>query len=65
LDAGSPLACHDDSGNYVLAGVLSYNLDCGRPLPSLYTRVSTFLRWVRINYMRMLGFIIDNELIKP
>ncbi|CAG0882835.1 unnamed protein product [Cyprideis torosa] len=59
LDSGSPLACNIN-GQYYLAGILSSNVGCSEEaLPSIYTNIARYLRWLRINYMRMLGFIID------
>ena len=47
-DSGSPMSCLVE-GNWRLAGVYSWYIKCVG-LPSVYTRVSSYLDWVR-NHM--------------
>lgn len=46
-DSGGPLALLRN-GRWVLSGVTSFGLGCGRPaFPGIYARVSAHLRWIR------------------
>ena len=46
-DSGGPLVINRD-GNYVLAGIVSYGNGCGRAgVAGVYTRVSSYLGWIR------------------
>ncbi|MFY1829610.1 trypsin-like serine protease [Myxococcus fulvus] len=46
-DSGGPLVLAQADGAYVLHGLTSFGLGCGRPgLPGVYTRVSHYLPWI-------------------
>ncbi|EDW30077.1 GL22574 [Drosophila persimilis] len=47
-DSGGPLVLKD-GGDFVLLGVTSHGLsrNCTTHLPTVYTRVSSFLDWIR------------------
>uniref|UniRef100_A0A182QQT6 Peptidase S1 domain-containing protein n=1 Tax=Anopheles farauti TaxID=69004 RepID=A0A182QQT6_9DIPT len=46
-DGGSPLACSRDDGSYVLAGIVSWGLECGRKeAPGVYVDVAKFATWI-------------------
>ena len=47
-DSGGPLQCLDEHGRWKLVGVVSFvSSGCIRPeLPAVYTRVSTYNRWI-------------------
>ena len=47
-DSGGPLACTTPSGTLALQGIVSFGKGCGRPgEPSVYTRVSFYLDWIK------------------
>ncbi|NWH63789.1 OVCH2 protein, partial [Geococcyx californianus] len=49
-DSGGPLVCpsEDDSGFYILYGITSWGLGCGRKnYPGVYTNVSAFVDWIK------------------
>ncbi|XP_064649984.1 transmembrane protease serine 9-like [Lineus longissimus] len=52
-DAGGPLACKRPDGRLVVDGIVSYGIGCNTPPPSqsptIFTRVSSFLRWIEQN----------------
>ncbi|OWA51945.1 putative Acrosin [Hypsibius exemplaris] len=46
-DSGGPFACSDDSGTFVLEGIVSWGSDCGTyNLPGVYTRVGYYIPWI-------------------
>lgn len=46
-DGGSPLVCPREDGSYVLAGLVSWGLDCGQKyVPGAYTNIPNLLRWI-------------------
>ncbi|CAG0904707.1 unnamed protein product [Cyprideis torosa] len=46
-DSGGPLFTMSSDGRFVVQGVVSAGVGCGRPFaPGLYTRVSTFKPWI-------------------
>ena len=48
-DSGGPYVCNDD-GNAVIAGVVSWGIDCADPnYPGVYARVTTVLSWIQSN----------------
>ena len=48
-DSGGPYVCNDD-GNAVIAGVVSWGIDCADPnYPGVYARVTAILSWIQSN----------------
>ncbi|XP_040163751.1 phenoloxidase-activating factor 2-like [Anopheles arabiensis] len=46
-DGGTPLACKKEDGSYVVAGITSWGLDCGRvDAPGIYVDVAKFACWI-------------------
>lgn len=47
-DSGGPLQFFADSnvGVATIVGIVSFGLDCGAELPSIYTRVAYYLDWI-------------------
>ena len=46
-DSGGPLVVQGDDGKFVLAGVVSWGIGCGKALlPGLYARTSEFTDWI-------------------
>ncbi|XP_052891165.1 inactive CLIP domain-containing serine protease A8-like [Anopheles moucheti] len=46
-DGGSPLACQREDGSYVMAGITSWVLDCGRSeIPGAQVDVAQFSSWI-------------------
>ncbi|OQV14682.1 putative Chymotrypsinogen A [Hypsibius exemplaris] len=48
-DSGGPLVCQNVDGDdtyWTLDGIISFGAGCGGKKPAVYTRVSSFLRWV-------------------
>lgn len=47
-DGGSPLVCPRADGSYVLAGLVSWGLDCGQKnVPGAYTNIQNLLQWIK------------------
>jgi secreted trypsin-like serine protease len=47
-DGGSPLVCSRSDGSYVLAGLVSWGLDCGQKnVPGAYTNIQNLLKWIK------------------
>jgi len=54
-DSGGPMIIEDnsDTGRYKLIGIVSAGIGCARPsLPGLYTRVASFIPWIRTQLNR-------------
>ncbi|XP_003743910.1 trypsin [Galendromus occidentalis] len=48
-DSGGPLVC-EENGAHLLAGITSFGVDCGDSKhPTVFTRVSSFRRWIDSN----------------
>ena len=51
-DGGGPLVCNDN-GKAVIAGVVSWGIECGSPnYPGVYARVTSALSWIQENMVR-------------
>lgn len=49
-DSGGPLVAKSENGNYVIAGVTSFGIGCGRAgVPGAYTKVTNYLDWIESN----------------
>lgn len=47
-DGGSPLICPRKDGSFVLAGLVSWGLDCGQKnVPGAYTNIQHLLKWIQ------------------
>ncbi|KAM4049934.1 neurotrypsin isoform 1-T1 [Anomaloglossus baeobatrachus] len=47
-DSGGPLVCERSGGNWVVYGVTSWGYGCGmKDSPGVYTRVSSFIPWIK------------------
>jgi len=47
-DSGGPLMVRDGAGNFVLAGVTSWGLECGTPgVYGVYVRLANFCGWIK------------------
>lgn len=47
-DSGGPLMVRDGSGNFVLAGVTSWGLQCGTPgIYGVYVRLANYCGWIK------------------
>ncbi|XP_055355839.1 trypsin-1-like isoform X2 [Paramacrobiotus metropolitanus] len=47
-DSGGPAVCFDQkSRRHYQAGIVSYGRGCGRGIGGIYTRVSSFLNWIK------------------
>jgi len=45
-DSGGPLQIKKKEGGYAIVGVVSYGVQCGTPVPGIYTRVARYLDWI-------------------
>lgn len=49
-DGGSPLICPTKDDSFVLAGLVSWGLDCGQKnVPGAYTNIQNLLKWIKSN----------------
>lgn len=47
-DSGGPLMVRDSGGNYILAGVTSWGLQCGTPgVYGVYSRLANYCDWIK------------------
>ena len=47
-DSGGPLVCKkDDMGQFMQMGVVSYGATCGSQFPAVYTRLSSYVDWIK------------------
>lgn len=47
LDSGGPLLYRqEDECLFRIVGITSYGIACGFPVPSVYTRVSFYIKWI-------------------
>ena len=62
-DSGGPLAVQGQGGEFRQVGVVSFGRGCARPgYPGVYTRVTSFLPWIR---QRMTAGVPGNILSHP
>ena len=62
-DSGGPLAVKGKNKIYRQVGVVSFGMECARPgYPGVYTRVTSFLPWIR---QRMTAPVPGNILSHP
>lgn len=48
-DSGGPLISKSSTGRFMLAGVTSYGMGCGRNgVPGVYTKISHYVTWINI-----------------
>lgn len=47
-DSGGPLQYFDDDNSSIatVVGIVSFGINCGSPLPSIYTRVAYYIDWI-------------------
>lgn len=45
-DSGGPIFITDEAGVSTLVGVVSFGVSCGTDLPSVYTRVASYMDWI-------------------
>lgn len=43
---GSPLVCQGKSGRWSVVGLVSWGLGCRKPVPAIYTKITTFQKWI-------------------
>ncbi|CAK9301381.1 unnamed protein product [Gordionus sp. m RMFG-2023] len=47
-DSGGPLECLGDDDVWYATGIVSWGIDCGKPMkPGVYTRLITFVNWIK------------------
>lgn len=45
-DSGGPIFTYHSSGVSTLVGVVSFGVSCGTNLPSIYTRIASYVDWI-------------------
>lgn len=45
-DSGGPIFTNNPSGVSTLIGVVSFGVSCGTHLPSVYTRIASYMGWI-------------------
>jgi secreted trypsin-like serine protease len=59
-DSGGPMVIHASRGSWVQTGIVSWGAGCGlKGFPGVYTRVSAFADWIRLNAARDLVVLPD------
>lgn len=49
-DSGGPIFLYDNpSGVSTVVGIVSFGVSCGTALPSVYTRVASYIEWIESN----------------
>uniref|UniRef100_UPI00358E485D tryptase-like n=1 Tax=Myxine glutinosa TaxID=7769 RepID=UPI00358E485D len=47
-DSGGPLVCEEREDHWVLIGLTSYGRGCGGSSHAVYTRVTSYIEWIRV-----------------
>ncbi|XP_038203224.1 serine protease 48 [Arvicola amphibius] len=67
-DSGGPLSCHID-GVWILMGVVSWGLECGKNPPGVYVNVTYYQKWIKAIISRARGsggdctYVISSSLL--
>ncbi|VDO00567.1 unnamed protein product, partial [Rodentolepis nana] len=48
FDSGGPMMCRSGvDGQFILVGIISFGVNCASGYPGIYTRVNSYLDWIR------------------